>query len=67
MSALEIPPPPPLVMATETAPLVFVAVTPEPVKLMLVTADVRVVPSSFISIFSALLVFRFVKLASTSA
>jgi hypothetical protein len=45
MSALEIPPPPP-VMATSTAPPVFVAETPEPVKFKLVNAVVSVEPSS---------------------
>jgi hypothetical protein len=45
MSALEIPPPT-TVMATSTAPPVFVAVTPAPVKFKLVNADVSVEPSS---------------------
>jgi hypothetical protein len=45
MSALEMPPPPP-VMATVTEPPVFVAVTPVPVKFKLVNAVVSVEPSS---------------------
>jgi hypothetical protein len=65
ISALEIPLPPP-VMATETAPPVLVAVTPAPVKSILVNAEVNVVPSSLTTIFSALSEFRLVKFASTS-
>jgi hypothetical protein len=41
----DVPPPPP-VTATVTAPPVFVAVTPAPVKFMLVNAVVSVEPSS---------------------
>jgi hypothetical protein len=41
----EVPPPPP-VTATVTAPPVFVAVTPAPVKFKLVNAVVSVEPSS---------------------
>jgi hypothetical protein len=44
--AADKPPPPPPVTATVTAPPVFVAVTPAPVKFKLVNAVVSVEPSS---------------------